>query len=254
MKILTAIGLATGAVNAASISVNFHINTNDANMVDSGETAFNGVTGAETVAGANVTNVDVNTVAVTTSNNLQDNTGTGTGVNLSTSATFFTAFSNNSSPNQAATGNGGLGQSSIYIRDTESITLTGLNAFSGSYNLILLFDASAEHGGRTYGFTVNDGGGAQSLFTNDTNTRDADTNNDGLFDLIAATGTTIGTPTLDANIATFTGLTGDTLTISGGQNSTRSPLLGFQLVAVPEPSSTALLGLGGLALMLRRRK
>ncbi len=38
------------------------------------------------------------------------------------------------------------------------------------------------------------------------------------------------------------------------ENYTGISDVGFDTVAVPEPSSTALLGLGGLALILRRRK
>ncbi len=41
----------------------------------------------------------------------------------------------------------------------------------------------------------------------------------------------------------------DHFSTTGASNNT-----GYQLTAVPEPSSTALLGLGGLALILRRRK
>ena len=40
----------------------------------------------------------------------------------------------------------------------------------------------------------------------------------------------------------------------GTAGNVNHPTNGFQLVAVPEPSSTALLGLGGLALILRRRR
>lgn len=69
------------------------------------------------------------------------------------------------------------------------------------------------------------------------------------------------TPTWDAtNTIVFNSLSGD-LTVSipattgaGGDGSNRGSIAGFQIVQVPELSSTALLGLGGLALILRRRK
>jgi hypothetical protein len=61
--------------------------------------------------------------------------------------------------------------------------------------------------------------------------------------------------TANANYARFNGLTpdagGNIAILTDGGNF---PTSGFQLVQVPEPSSTALLGLGGLALILRRRK
>ncbi|MGB0774832.1 MAG: PEP-CTERM sorting domain-containing protein, partial [Akkermansiaceae bacterium] len=41
---------------------------------------------------------------------------------------------------------------------------------------------------------------------------------------------------------------------SAGSNDGYADLVSFSTTAVPEPSSTALLGLGGLALIMRRRK
>lgn len=68
-----------------------------------------------------------------------------------------------------------------------------------------------------------------------------------------STGTLTGT----YGITTFTGVTGDSFTILGAVSSgtapqNRSTISGFSVI--PEPSSAALLGLGGLALVLRRRK
>ncbi|WP_435896133.1 PEP-CTERM sorting domain-containing protein [Oceaniferula spumae] len=63
-------------------------------------------------------------------------------------------------------------------------------------------------------------------------------------------------PNWDAtNSITVTGLSGD-LVVDGlnRDGAIRGSVAGFQIVEVPEPSSTALLGLGGLALILRRRK
>ncbi|MEZ7956382.1 MAG: PEP-CTERM sorting domain-containing protein [Rubritalea sp.] len=50
----------------------------------------------------------------------------------------------------------------------------------------------------------------------------------------------------------FTGTAGDNL--DGSVDAHRFGLNGLQINQVPEPSTTALLGLGGLALILRRRK
>ncbi|MFK7909862.1 MAG: PEP-CTERM sorting domain-containing protein [Akkermansiaceae bacterium] len=62
----------------------------------------------------------------------------------------------------------------------------------------------------------------------------------------------------NSNYARFNGLEADgsgNITLQlGGVGNVNHPTNGFQLIAVPEPSSAALLGLGGLALILRRRK
>ncbi|WP_227021629.1 PEP-CTERM sorting domain-containing protein [Oceaniferula marina] len=65
--------------------------------------------------------------------------------------------------------------------------------------------------------------------------------------MVEATGPTAG------NYVKYSGLTGD-LTVAGNSGDGRTPINGFVIVAVPEPSSSALIGLGGLALILRRRK
>ena len=69
--------------------------------------------------------------------------------------------------------------------------------------------------------------------------------------------TAAGTPTANDDMAytgTWTSTTGTLdLTVStAGASEVR--VNGFEISAVPEPSTTALLGLGGLALILRRRK
>jgi hypothetical protein len=56
------------------------------------------------------------------------------------------------------------------------------------------------------------------------------------------------------NYALWSGLTASELNISMTSTTNRMALSGFQIVAVPEPSSTILLSLSGLALFFRRRK
>ena len=65
----------------------------------------------------------------------------------------------------------------------------------------------------------------------------------------------------EGNYVLFENVSLDTLEIkvTGGHldtsnNGTIANINGIQIVQVPEPSSAALLGLGGLALILRRRK
>jgi hypothetical protein len=56
-----------------------------------------------------------------------------------------------------------------------------------------------------------------------------------------------------ADYAIFSNLTGSSQTITASIPSFGG-ITGFQIVAVPEPSSMALAGMGGLAVLLMRRR
>ncbi len=63
----------------------------------------------------------------------------------------------------------------------------------------------------------------------------------------------------EGNYIKFSGLSGASFNLSmlgaaSGDATKRAVINGMQIVQIPEPSSTALLGLGGLALVLRRRR
>lgn len=62
-----------------------------------------------------------------------------------------------------------------------------------------------------------------------------------------------GTP-FTGSLTTGTGAGSDTITLTTSAGNATPWGIGIEAVSVPEPSSTALLGLGGLALILRRRK
>jgi hypothetical protein len=93
-----------------------------------------------------------------------------------------------------------------------------------------------------------------------------DAGNDVDFSFIS-TGTTTGTAgpivngvgadnpvTFDDYTATGTFTSNAAGELEIGVSGSNPTLNGFQLTAVPEPTTTALLGLGGIALILRRRK
>jgi hypothetical protein len=64
-----------------------------------------------------------------------------------------------------------------------------------------------------------------------------------------------GTFTEGTNYVTFSNLSASSFSITGNQSPDDfSAINGIVITSVPEPSTTALLGLGGLALILRRRK
>ena len=68
---------------------------------------------------------------------------------------------------------------------------------------------------------------------------------------ILATGTDY--TAADANYGVFSNVSGASITIQGAANTGRETLSAIQIVEVPEPGSLALLGLGGLCVLRRRR-
>lgn len=84
---------------------------------------------------------------------------------------------------------------------------------------------------------------------------------DGTYIQATGDGTDGSGQGLNTNYVKLTGLSASNIKIrsladqlGGGDTTLRAPMNGFQIVQVPEPSTTALLGLGGLALILRRRR
>ena len=115
----------------------------------------------------------------------------------------------------------------------------GANLVSGNIYSIQLLVADGRGSAGITGRTVEVDGVNQGTYAN---------GNTGVTwgDFLLVTGTF----TADAISQTFTMETFDGTTSKGGQVNA---LLVHETVAVPEPSSSALLGLGGLALILRRR-
>ncbi len=85
-----------------------------------------------------------------------------------------------------------------------------------------------------------------------------------VYQLPTATGTgnsnwpVTGPNNNEGNYVKFSGVTGSSFDLimkgAASQGTVRGVINGMQIVQIPEPSSTALLGLGGLALVLRRRR
>ena len=133
----------------------------------------------------------------------------------------------------------------------------GLPFTANGYDLIIYSDTdrgptSISDGARTSVFTVTEAGGTvSSALTEDDNS--APRVFDGNY--ILSDGNGAGTDY--SNYTVISGLSASSFSIEvTSPNGGRGGISGFQIVAtaVPEPTSAALLGLGGLGLVLRRRR
>ena len=137
-------------------------------------------------------------------------------------------------------------EGSIYYRSIGSVRLSG---FAVVFNDVV---SSTEAYNSYFGEVVNSGGDSFGAF---------DGSGDLFIDAGVYTGsattvfisTTMGT-VLGVNINDLFGSTLDNGPLVIWESVVTGDSIQIGLAAVPEPSSTALLGLGGLALMLRRRR
>jgi hypothetical protein len=139
------------------------------------------------------------------------------------------------------------------VNGPQTLTISGIQPNKG-YDVYVYFNRGQE----TYtGITASDGINTNTYYARD-NGSNYTTNG-----YMISSDDNIGDGWTDANVFEFTGYTGSTLDFSdpGNPGIPAAPggwkvyVQGIQLVVtVPEPSSTALLGLGGLALMLRRKR
>ncbi|MGB0993500.1 MAG: sialate O-acetylesterase [Akkermansiaceae bacterium] len=246
MALLT-LGLAAvvcpSATFANTINVNLGITLDDANAVNVGENSSVGIGSTLTYDGSLWNNVLLRssglgaptsfTTATQGGNHidLNDTSGSDSGVDMTSSGAFYANFSDVSGPNASATGSGGMMQSYALANSGETISLSGLSTWAPhGYKVYVYFDIGPFT--RTYGFTVSDSVTTQSYFTADAAGSDSDANNDGVMSWIQTTATTSGAAITDANYASFGTFTGDTLTISGA-DSNRAPICGFQIVPLP---------------------
>lgn len=224
-------------VSAASIAVNFAQNTNQpfTQGVNIGPTSINSANWNNTI------DRDTGTFATAGFNtgSLVDDSGAtllNTTLDWASGGTYF---------NNAGVGSDSAKLIAGYLDDTGSANFTLANHGYALYDVYIIASADAgngDSGTATFTHTGSSVNGTSS------GTYTALGPNGGT--LIEATGGTAG------NYIKFTNQTAANLTIAAGarNGSVRGPINGFVIVQIPEPSTTALFGLGGLALILRRRK
>lgn len=115
-----------------------------------------------------------------------------------------------------------------------TFTFTGLQANTEYSVLGWVFDSESGNSGKNIDFTTN--GGTVSITTDNT-----DASATSAFSIPNLTSNGSGSATI-------------VMDHTGGAGGAVSLVNGFQLSAIPEPSSTMLLGLGAMGLLLRRRR
>jgi len=133
-----------------------------------------------------------------------------------------------------------LGQPySAALEDNVTVSLTNLDAWLAAngaprYEVTVYYAGQEDYAGYDAANSVTVGGISETI----TLTQDIAGDGTGFWSAIGATYL----------------FTSDTLTITDTATTFKSGISAIQITTVPEPSSTALLGLGGLALILRRRR
>jgi hypothetical protein len=178
----------------------------------------------------------------TGSTDLLDNSGASTGTTLSLAGGFGAWGIGGATQDPDGTYNSAI--FSGYYNCFSSTLSLGSIPFS-TYDIYVYFSSDAD--GRTG--TISDGTTTFSFATDARAKVDAH----GNFAFVQTTDTGLSHPSAD--YAIFSGLSGTskTLTIASSPNSGMG-IAGFQIVAVPEPSTMALAGLGGLGLLAWRRR
>lgn len=196
--------------------------------------------------GTAVTDANFNAIAVTTVTDLD-------AISVGTGAVTGTLFSLSSSSGGASTFTGNDGAHQGPTAPTDGFTAAQLNDWNAAFSGTDVW---------TYTFTGLDNSLSYDISIAIGHSTDANTTG-GSFGGDLSGSIAIGANSTATHISSFTGLTtGGDGTISftygdvGGESSIAPGFSALRIsaVAVPEPSSTALFGLAGLALILRRRR
>lgn len=249
----------TATVSAGSIALNFA--ENDANQVFAGGNNI-GPTSIDSSNWNNTIDRDSGTLATGSLSNLIDDSGamTATTVSWGSDNVYYNR--------EDGTGNDQRKLSVGYLDDTNSnISINFSGITYSSYRIYILL--SSDEGQTTAtNYTVTDNIIANGLnvtgqIINGNNTGAnvtaygsiVDALNGAGSEWVELTGDGAGSQTQTGNYLVLDGLSGD-LTITSGRNGGRGSIAGIIIedTTIPEPGTFALVGLGGIAFLLRRRK
>lgn len=250
LAIITAAGLTSAS--AATISFSF---TNAAQALGSAEEA-----GAAPYRAANWNNLQTDFSANSAGQDIFDSTGnqvgdihtsTGLQVTYDSNTIYFTDAPVSTSDDKLFKNyldDGALDSGQPYI------TLQNIENADQGYSVIVYLASDSANSGNNaqlgeYWIQDQQADAGATILTN------GGTKNTPILLGDSYTGTyTEASGTTAGNYLLYTGLTAEDITIRANKDGGRSSIAGFQIVTVPEPSSTALLGLGTLALILRRKR
>ena len=186
-------------------------------------------------------NEGVSSSTAATVNNLWDSSGANSGASITYSCDDLWQIQSSSRPANDADGTYNMQMLNGYLDNNSSIAISSIPY--SSYEIIVYFSGdtagrvrTVSDGSTTYDFTGMGSAaisGANALFTQTTDTTGAN-------------------PTAD--YAIFTGLSGTSQTITSTGAAGSGGISGFQIVAVPEPSSMALAVVGGFGVLLMNRR
>ncbi|MFC4991455.1 PEP-CTERM sorting domain-containing protein [Rubritalea tangerina] len=225
--------LGSASLTAATISINFVGNTNLNNVGADSPTSIVGLNGVQAqdwvnLAGTSATDADIDgasgSATISFSTNWRFNTG-------------GTSGTENHNMMDGAIRLGGTGDSAPVISNL------GTDFTSSGYDVYVYFGSDSHN--RVHRFTL-------------TPTGDSTSNNSGTENLTQAYNGAFTETNADGDVGNylvFRGITASEFTLSDNGTSPGKPgVAGIEIVAVPEPSLSLLLGLGGFSLTLRRRR
>lgn len=140
--------------------------------------------------------------------------------------------------------------------NADFVTVTGLGtAFTSGGYKVLVYQNTDSIG--SFGYSITDSSSNTDLAYGQQLTAAGGNYPLSPNAFVGSTSTNPAGPGTAANYVILTGFTGSSFTITGLTGTTgdgRARIAGFQIIAVPEPASIGLIGIGALSLVARRRR